>query len=105
MAETKITWGCINADGTLHSGDGNVDITHIGNGAYMVNFREPFSITPSVVLTQNFRDWDDFEYGGGDTRDNCVLIAVDRFKFKVVTGKSNGDHTDRNFTFIAIGFA
>lgn len=98
----KIIWGCVNADGTLHSG-ANVNITNLGDGVYLVNFLAPFTGTPSVVLAQNYRNWGDFEYGGGDTRDNCVLIAVDQFKFKVVTGGSNGDHTDRNFTFIAVG--
>lgn len=98
----RIVWGCINKDGSAHSGSG-FDIDHLGDGLYLVTYGTPFQNPPAVVLTQNYKNWDDFGYNGGDTRDNCVLVAADRLKFKVKTGDSGGDGTDRNFTFISTG--
>ncbi|NEO32665.1 MAG: hypothetical protein F6K36_19985 [Symploca sp. SIO3C6] len=78
-------------------------VTKVATGTYEVEYNTSFNDTPAVTLTQNYRDWNDFGYEGGDTRDNCVLVASNRNKFKLITGDSPGDHTDRNFTFIAIG--
>lgn len=98
----KIIWGCVNGDGSIHSGAG-FSIDSETNGVYTVTYREPFTEPPAVVLTQNYRDWDQFGYNGGDTRDNSVLIAADVFKFKAKMGGSDGKGEERNFTFIAIG--
>jgi hypothetical protein len=99
-----IIFGCINKDGSIHSGSG-FTVDYLGGGHYLINYDTRFSKTPAVVLTQNYRNWEDFGYVGGNTKDNAVLVASDTLKFKVKTGDSNGDGTDRNFAFISIGGA
>lgn len=99
---TSIISGNVNADGTIASGTG-FTITNSGDGLYLITFRPSFTAPPAVVLTQNYRSWSDFDYGGGDSRDNCVLVAVNMDHAKVLTGGSSGEHGDRNFCFIAIG--
>ncbi|HSS51767.1 MAG TPA: hypothetical protein VLX28_22720 [Thermoanaerobaculia bacterium] len=98
----QIVWGCVNANGTTHSGTG---FTTVPNppGVYDVVFSIPFNSTPAVVAIQNYKHWNDFTYNGGDTRDNTVLIASDRTKFKLETGENDGKKSDRNFSFIAVG--
>lgn len=98
----RIVWGCINVNGSKHSGRG-FNSNKIGMGIYEVTYNRPFLAPPAVVLTQNFKSWEDFGYGGGDGRDGCILAASDEAKFKAITGRSDGIHDDRNFTFIAIG--
>lgn len=98
----RIMWGAINANGTIQAGSG-FDCKKVGTGEYLVDWDTPFSSMPAVLLTQNYRNWDAFDYDGGDTRDNAVLIAADGNAFKLETGGSDGKRSDRNFTFIAIG--
>jgi len=101
MADKTIR-GCISKDGQIYSGSGyNPD--YLGGGIYEIKWDKPFSDVPAVVLTQNYKDWNNFGSSGGSTLDNAVLIAVDMEKCKVKTGGSSGAGTDRNFTFIAIG--
>jgi hypothetical protein len=101
MADT-ILWGCVNGDGTVHSGSG-FTVSRSATGTYRISYDTPFSASPAVVLTQNYKLWDDFGYGGGDTRTGCLLVASDATQCKVVTGDENGVHTNRNFSFLAIG--
>lgn len=98
----RIIWGAVNADGTIKAGSG-FDSKRIAPGTYIVDWDATFPSMPSVVLTQNYRGWDDFGYEGGKTTDNAVLIASDKNAIKVGTGDGGGNRTDRNFTFIAIG--
>jgi hypothetical protein len=98
----QIIWGCVNKDATIHSGTGFTPVDS-GTGFYDVVFKVPFLTTPSVVTLQNFSDWTNWTYDNGNTRDNTVLIGVDRTKFKVATGNGDGKRTDRNFCFIAVG--
>lgn len=94
-------WGCVNKDGSVHSGTGfNVD--KVGTGNYVITYADQFSTPPAVVLTQNFKSWEDFGYQGGSLTDNAVLIAGDASHCKVLTGAAK-NHEDRNFTFIAMG--
>ncbi|MBP1764942.1 MAG: hypothetical protein H6Q70_281 [Firmicutes bacterium] len=96
-------YGCVNADGSVHSGSECFNPTKLETGIYLITFRSCFCTTPAVVLTQNYPDWESFSSSGGSTRDNVVIIAVNKDKVKVKTGNGDGDPTDRNFTFIAIG--
>ncbi|HEY2289610.1 MAG TPA: hypothetical protein VGM86_02805 [Thermoanaerobaculia bacterium] len=98
----RIVWGCINADGSTHSGDQFTAI-HSSAGTYEVVYSTRFKTAPAVILQQNFEDWKNFSYGGGSTMDNCVLVASDETKLKVATGGGSGQKTDRNFAFIAVG--
>lgn len=101
----KIVYGNVNSDGTRYSGthDWTSGQTGGGTGRYEVIFDEPFDSVPTVVLTQNYKSWNDFGYNGGDARDNAVLIAVDERHFKYKTGKDDGEGSWRNCGFIAIG--
>jgi hypothetical protein len=98
----QIVWGCVNANGSTHSGTG---FTTVPNppGVYDVVYSVPFKTTPAVVAIENWKSWTDFTFNGGDTRDNTVLIASDRAKFKIETGESGGKKESRNFSFIAVG--
>lgn len=98
----RIMWGAISADGTIKAGSG-FDCKRLGTGTYIVDWDTPFGSMPAVVVTQNYHAWDDFSYGGGDTRDNAVLLASDANAFKVETGGSDGKKSDRNFAFVAVG--
>jgi hypothetical protein len=102
MAQQHIVWGCVNANGTIYSGTGFTPIAG-ETGVYDIVYSTPFRTTPAVVATQNYKNWTEFTYNGGNTRDNAVLIASDPQKFKLETGNNDGSKTSRNFTFIAIG--
>lgn len=96
-------YGCINADGSIRSGSSGFNPTKLEKGIYLITFCSCFCNTPAVVVTQNYPDWESFSSGGGSTRDNAVIIAVNKDKVKIKTGNGDGDPIDRNFTFIAIG--
>jgi hypothetical protein len=100
--DNQIIWGCVSADGTEHSGAG-FKVDSETNGMYVITYSIPFDGPPAVVLTQNYKNWNQFGFSAGDTRDNAVLVASDEAKFKVKVGDSKGNGVDRNFTFIAIG--
>jgi hypothetical protein len=98
----RIVWGCVNADGSPHSGSGFTSIAG-ETGVYDIVYSKPFVVNPAVVTLQNYKNWTDFTFNGGNTKDNSVLIASDRQKFKIETGDNDGKKQKRNFTFIAIG--
>ncbi len=97
----KIIYGCVNKDGSTKAGAG-YDCKRTKEGMYSITFRPEFNSMPAVVLTQNHKEWDSFDSKGGDTRDNCAIVALDKGECKVVTGNSKGKYRDRNFTFIAV---
>ncbi len=97
---TQIIAGRVNLDGSIAAGR-NFFVRPLGGGAYLVEFATELPNVPTVVLTENHKSWTDFDFGGGDTRDNAVLVAVDTKGFKVVTGQKDGSKVDRNFAFIA----
>lgn len=102
----RILYGNINADGKKYSGStGWKPHKDTSPGVYLIDFDPAFADVPTVILTQNYKSWDDFTYGGGKTTDNAVLIAVDSGLCKYVTGDSGGGHSDRNCGFIAVGAA
>jgi hypothetical protein len=104
-------WGTINAFGTtsptIHSGSGNFSIIRLGTGSYLIDFADnTFSETPALSVTQQYSgssSWNDFSSGGGDTRDNSVIVALDSSQAKIKTGNNEGAASDRNFSFIATG--
>lgn len=108
MADT-IIWGCINSNGTIYKGSGFDSRLNEGDtGFYTITYGpppnpSPFKDVPAVVVTQNYMNWNDFDYKSGDTKDNAVLVASDATHFQVKTGNGSGDAANRNFTFIAIG--
>ncbi len=96
-------YGCINKDGSVRSGSGGFTVKNIAPGTYMIYFTTPFTSIPAVVLTQNFVAWGQFDYEGGSTYDNAVLVACDPRSCKVITGDGAGNRVDRNFAFQAVG--
>lgn len=98
----RIMWGAVNANGTVQAGSG-FDCKKVATGTYIVDWDTPFPSMPAVLLTQNYKNWDQFDFSGGDTRDNAVLIASDRNAFKLETGDGARERSDRNFTFLAVG--
>ncbi|WP_298417277.1 hypothetical protein [uncultured Kordia sp.] len=102
MSNLVHIYGNINADGTIHSSSGDFKVVNEGGGFYKVTFDDSFKTIPTAVAAQNFREWDDFRYESGSPLDNTVLVALDKSKFKVLTG-GNNNRASRNFTFIAIG--
>lgn len=103
MSDLRHVYGNINADGTIKSGSGDFTVVQEGNGEYTIVFTQAFANMPTVVTTQNYKDWDDFTYNGGSTYDNTVIIAISNSKFKMQAGGGSGSKTERNWTFIAVG--
>jgi hypothetical protein len=104
----RIVHGCVESNAVIYSGEGFSVINH-SHGLYEIIFDQPFTTVPAVVATQqySYRDghylWDDFDYSGGSTKDNVVIIAITQHRVKLKTGDGYGNGTSRNFTFIAIG--
>lgn len=107
-----IIWGCVNDNGTPYKGSGYTSRLEAGQtGFYTIYFgadpppnnKTPFLDMPAIVIQENWKDWNDWNYTGGNTKDNAVLVACDAGHFQVKTGDGNGDASNRNFTFIAIG--
>lgn len=101
---TKVIAGRINADGSIAGGSGFY-VRPLGSGAYIVEFDSALLDVPTIVSKQNYKSWDEFDYPGGNTLDNTVLVAVDKKGFKLITGASSGVRVDRNFSFFAAGAA
>jgi hypothetical protein len=97
---TQFVAGRIDSDGSVAGGTGFY-VRALGDGIFIVEFDSPLPSVPAVVVKENYQNWTNFDYGGGDPRDNVVVVAVDRKGFKVITGNNAGVRTDRNFAFIA----
>jgi hypothetical protein len=97
-------WGCVNSNGTRHSGTGFTS-SQIMTAVYEIKYDKAFSSVPAVVVTQNYPAWNvvSDNQDGGDPRDNAVLVASNATGCRIKTGDNNGKATPRNFTFIALG--
>jgi hypothetical protein len=94
----EIIWGAINANGTISSSGGGFSVTRQGNGQYVISFRSLFQTVPSIVGSQT-------NYGnlGESPVDNVAFPLVDTGAATAITGDSQGNRQDRNFSFIAVG--
>lgn len=97
---TQIVAGRVNKDGSIAAGSGFY-VRALGGGIYIVEFEQPLPGVPTVVLKENYREWQDTDYDNGNTFDNVVLVAVDQKGFEIVTGNGRAEKVDRNFAFIA----
>lgn len=92
---------------TIHSGSGNFSVIRVDTGIYLIDFKDgTFTGTPALVATQQHGgggSWTDFASAGSSTRDNVVILALDKDHAKLKTGDDNGKASDRNFSFIAMG--
>ena len=102
-AETlQMIRGTVESNGTALPGTGfkGFTVTRNSTGVYTITFDPAFSFVPTVVATQEYPS----DFGsGGDTRDNAVVVGVDKTKCKIKCGDNEGKSSDRRFHFIAIG--
>ncbi|WP_343693970.1 hypothetical protein [Chitinophaga sp.] len=99
---TTIIGGTVDPYGKIVSGTG-FKVDKNGTGIFTILFDKTFSAVPAVSATQIFNNdpvnWPD----GGDTLDNAVLVFIQKDRFRVKTGSSDGIVKDRFFSFIACG--
>jgi hypothetical protein len=93
--------GTVAPDGGILGGQG-YSVDHTGPGLYNITFRPAFSAKPTVVVTQQFPNEDNFSSVGGAVTDNCVVVAVSNTCCRIKTGNSERA-ADRRFHFVAIG--
>ncbi len=102
-AETlQMIRGTVESNGTALAGTGfkGFTVTRNSTGLYTITFDPAFLFVPTVVATQEYPS----DFGsGGDTRDNAVVVGVDKTKCKIKCGDNSGAASDRRFHFIAIG--
>jgi hypothetical protein len=98
---TRIVAGTVNASGQSFFGTG-CSISKKGTGLYQIDFSPAFPNYPAASVTQIFPSVSDFG-GGGDTRDNAVIVGLNQNSMKVKTGGSDGSAGDRSFTFVVVG--
>jgi hypothetical protein len=116
IGNTQMVWGIVtfNTDNvpTPIAGTGNFQVVRGGTGLFNVVFDSTvaFSSTPTVAVTQifngggNLNDIDPTgSYGGGNSKDNAVLIAVSTTQFRLITGDQFGNKQDRMFCFLVVG--
>ena len=99
----RLAFGNVNANGTVRNGSGDFSVKKEATGTYTISFSGAFAKVPAMLLTQNYKDWTDFKFASGDTRDNAVLVAIDISHARVITGQDNGSKADRNFGFLVVG--
>jgi hypothetical protein len=95
--QPQTLWGVVSKDGKIQSGSG-FKVRLEDNGIFFVSFDQPFGILPAVVASQVYRR----DGGGGDTRDNLVIVEIDENRVRLKTGDNEGRSEHRDFTFIAM---
>ena len=99
--------GVVTADGQVVAGSG-FSVTKLGApGRYDIQFNPPFASVPGASVTQLFNEGKDplsgEPTGGGDTRDNAVIVHLLASKMRVKTGNAGGGGDYRYFSFVVIG--
>jgi len=97
----RIIRGSVGSDGSIVSG-GGFSVVWAGTGLYDIYFTTPFSDRPTATASQVYPSFDGFG-GGGSTLDNAVIVGLSSTRLRIKTGDSDGDVSNRNFTFIVIG--
>lgn len=97
----RILCGTISKEGKVLTGAG-IRVTARATGLYTITFLPAFKSRPSASVTQIYPSADDFG-GGGDTRDNAVIVGLNTTTIKIKTGGSGGGAEDRAFSFIVVG--
>ena len=96
---TNIVWGVVNKDGTINSSGGGFSITHEGEGEYIISFSPEFSATPAITGSQVL-----YESQGQWPTDGVVFPYLNKGAATAITGGgTDGNRSDRSFSFIAIG--
>ncbi|MFO0575921.1 MAG: LamG-like jellyroll fold domain-containing protein [Polyangia bacterium] len=98
--QLRIVRGTVNSNGTVLRGSG-FSVSRASTGLYDITFLTAFANPPTVVTTQLYPN--DVANGGGDPRDNSVVVGVTASLVRIKTGDNAGNASDRLFHFIAIG--
>lgn len=96
---TQTLWGSVNADGTVAAGSsGGFTVTATQPGQYVISFQHLFNGIPAIVGSQT-------RYGSLNESplDNVAFPQLNNGSAVAVTGDSQGNKGNRNFSFIAIG--
>ena len=96
---TQIIYGTVDAKGEKISGN-SFSSTNEASGRYRVRFEPPFASPPAVTTSQVFAG---VHNNGGDSRDNALVITIEKDKVRIRTGNADGGTEDRSFSFIAVG--
>lgn len=91
--------GIVNPNGSAAHGTG-YKVTRASVGVFDIYFTPAFQNYPAVVATQLFPG--DVNNGGGDTRDNAVVVGITPARVRIKTGDGGGGASDRWFSFIAM---
>jgi hypothetical protein len=94
----RLVRGTVNADGSVAAGAG-FSVNRFQTGYFRITFTTGFSSAPSVAVTQIFGSFGN----GGSTLDNAVLTGITTTQFEVQVGDSNGDPSNRSFSFVVMG--
>ncbi len=94
---TRIVHGTIDPNGRRLSGTG-FSVSRTEEGSYNIVFTPGFNSLPAVTGSQN-----GFNIISQNTLDNVVFPFVNADLATAFTGDSNGNKTDRQFAFIAVG--
>ncbi len=97
----RMEYGTVNPSAQKISGSPGWSVRSDGTGLYLIIFEPSFSSAVSVVATQIYPN--DLSSGGGNTRDNAVIVGADNNEAKIKTGKDDGSAENRWFSFIALG--
>ncbi len=68
MAQSRITWGGIDKNGSILSGSNGFSVGNVGIGRYKVTFSPGFSTLPAIVATQN-------NFGSGDEYNTDEVVV------------------------------
>ena len=98
----RVVWGRVNSDGSVADGDG-FTVTRIGDGQYEVFFLAPFPSPPAVIAGSIFGAFGATGGAAVNTRENALVDRILTTATIITTGDVNGNLTDSNFSFLAIG--
>ena len=97
----RIVRGTVTASNTVADGSG-FSLAREPNWLTKIIFNSAFASPPSIVVTQQHPD-NNTSNDGGNTKDNAIVVRVDRYAAWVKCGDNDGDGSWRRFHFIAVG--
>lgn len=97
----RVVRGTVNGDGNVADGAG-FSLARESNWLTKIIFNTAFAATPTIVATQQYPD-NNNSSDGGNTKDNAIIVKVDRWAAWVKCGNNDGSGSWRRFHFIAMG--
>jgi hypothetical protein len=97
--------GVVRRDGSIiRKVEGDFEVTTAAGepGRFVIRFIPPFNGIPSVVASHVW-SVGDTSSGGGAVQDTATVVGMTHERAKIATGDNNGQHTPREFAFIAVG--